>query len=413
MAKKIIIIGGGPAGMMAAIRAAQCKAEVTLLEKNATLGKKLLITGKGRCNLTNACELEEFLARFGRQGSFLRDAFKIFFYPELMDFFQQRGLPLKIERQQRIFPETDLSKSVLSVLVKELEKLNINVKCNSEVAEILHEVGHVSGVKLSSGKVINADAVIVTTGGKTYHRTGSTGDGYVWAKQFGHTIKNPQPALVPLEIEELYSKEWEGLALKNIKIIFQSGKRKLETPIGELMVTEKGISGPLVLTYSGNIVDWLEQKKLVLALIDLKPGLSEEQLNQRFTKNFKESPKKTIKVILQEFLPKRMIELFLSICQVNAEKRSVEISNKDKLALVKNFKALLFTIKKAKSLETGMVTRGGVLLKEIDPKTMMSKKMNKLFFAGEILDFDGDTGGFNLQAAFSTGYLAGQASAKS
>ena len=397
--------------MMAAIRAGELRGKVILVEKNASLGKKLLLTGKCRCNLTNACGPEEFLERFSGRGQFLRDAFKAFFNKDLMSFFEERGVSVKTERQQRVFPVTDKSTDILEVLQKELLKHKVKIIYNAEVKEIITEKGAVKSLRLNNGAMISCGAVILATGGVSYPSTGSTGDGLRIAEQLGHVTVKPMPGLVPLIIKENYPKLLEGLALKNIRLVFTDGKKTIVSEVGELLFTGFGISGPLVLTLSGRIVDWLSQGKNVYVDIDLKPALSEEQINERLLREIKQNPKKLIKNLLKDFLPARLIDVFLDISKVRQDTVVSYITQENRKTLASVLKALRFRVFKARPLNTAMITRGGVSLKNIDPRTMTSRIVKGLYFAGEIIDVDADTGGFNLQAAFSTGYLAGESAA--
>ncbi|MDP8230441.1 MAG: NAD(P)/FAD-dependent oxidoreductase [Candidatus Gorgyraea atricola] len=399
---KIVVVGGGPSAMMAAIRSSQLGQSVTLLEKNPTLGKKLLLSGKGRCNLTNACSLEEFLERFSKSGPFLRDAFKIFFNQELMDFFEVRGLKLKIERQKRVFPVTDEADSILRVLKKELLENKIKIIYNTAVNDIV-----IKSDKFLVNSIL-ADKVILATGGISYGFTGSTGQGMKIAKALGHRITPLRPGLVALDIKKNYSKFLEGLTLKNIRLRFTDGKKEILSDIGELLFTKTGISGPLVLSLSGKIVDWLDKKGRVYLEIDLKPALSLEKLETRLLREFKESPKKALKNTLKSLLPMRLIDVFLDIAGLLPDKKVNQVTQDERKRIAMLLKALRFEIKGSRPIKEAMVTRGGVSLKDIDPRTMQSRIIKGLYFAGEIIDIDADTGGFNLQAAFSTGYLAGQ-----
>ncbi|MCX5710946.1 MAG: NAD(P)/FAD-dependent oxidoreductase [Candidatus Omnitrophica bacterium] len=406
--RKIIVVGAGPAGMMAAIRATALGSSVIILEKKSISGNKLLISGKGRCNLTNACDLDSFLKRFSKSGQFLRDAFKKFFNKELIDFFESRGLKLKVERQERVFPVTDRSNSILDVLKDELRKNRAEIEVKSEVKEIQIKNGQVAGVVLADGRTIFADKVIVATGGVSYPFTGSDGEGLKIAKKLGHTVTDLVPGLVPLESKQDYPRELEGLTLKNIRIIFSDGAKKIESEVGELVFTSFGISGPLVLTLSGTISEWLKAGKSVSVKIDLKPALTQEQVDNRLLREFAANPKKSIHNTLKELLPIRLIDCFLRILNIVSNKKTGEINQKERKGMVLLLKGLSLDIIKTRPIEEAMITRGGVSLKEINPRTMESRIIKGLYFAGEIIDVDADTGGFNLQAAFSTGYLAGE-----
>ncbi|MDD5594725.1 MAG: NAD(P)/FAD-dependent oxidoreductase [Candidatus Omnitrophica bacterium] len=410
--KQIVVVGAGPAGLMAAIRASELGQEVTLIEKNSRPGRKLLLSGKGRCNLTNTSDLETFIKRFSGNGQFLRDAFKKLFWPDLMHFFEERGLKLKVERQLRVFPDSQLSSAVLEVLLRQLEKNQVKALYHQSVKDILVREAKVQGVLLSDGTKIIADKVILATGGISYQFTGSTGDGLRIAGQLGHKIIFLRPGLVPLETKEEYPKKLEGLALKNIRLKFSEGKKEIISEIGELIFTKFGVSGPLVLSLSGQIVDWLDEKRRVSLEIDLKPALSPEQLDTRLLREFKQSPKKAIKNILKNLLPQRLIVLFLDLAKINPEKRASQFTQKERKSIVALLKAFHMEIAKSLPIEEAMVTQGGVSLKEINPRTMESRLIKGLYFSGEMIDLDADTGGFNLQAAFSTGYLAGESAAQ-
>lgn len=416
--QKIVVVGGGPAGMMAAIRAAQLKQEVTLVEKNPVLGKKLLLSGKGRCNLTNSCDLDSFLQRFSGNAQFLRGAFKKFFNRDLMDFFEKRGLKLKVERQLRVFPATDKSDSVLKVLKRELVKNKVNVLYKSRLKDIVVRGGEVKGALLAGGGIIAAERIILATGGVSYGFTGSTGEGLELAKKLGHCVTPLRPGLVALEAKEKYPARLKGLALKNIRLKFtqplragagfSDGKRKITSGIGELLFTDTGISGPLVLTLSGRLIDWLSENKNVFVEIDLKPALSAEQLDSRFLREFSLSPKKSLKNTLKNLLPQRLTGVFMDICGIGPDKKAAYVTKEQRRRLTALLKGLRLDIIGSRGMKEAMITRGGVSLKDIHPQTMESRRVKGLYFCGEMVDFDADTGGFNLQAAFSTGYLAGE-----
>ncbi|MFA5005272.1 MAG: NAD(P)/FAD-dependent oxidoreductase [Candidatus Omnitrophota bacterium] len=411
--KNIIVVGAGAGGMMAAIRAKQISEDVTLLEKKPTLGNKLLLSGKGRCNLTNACELDEFLARFSKNGEFLRDSFKKFFNQELMDFFQTRGLKLKIERQLRVFPVTDRSSSILEVLKDELEKLQVKVICKAQVDDILLEEGAVKGVVIKGGLVLLCTQLILATGGASYSFTGSDGSGINISAKLGHKVIPLRPGLVPLEAKQGYIKELEGLTLKNVRIGFFCGKKQVVSEVGELLFTASGISGPMVLSLSGSVVDWLKEKLAVHAEIDLKPALSKEQLDNRLLREFKSNSRKTIRNTLKTLLPLRLIDVFIRLAGVDSAKVCSQITQEERAKFISLLKGLRLDIISARPLDEAIVTRGGVCLKDINPRTMESRLIKGLYFCGEMIDIDADTGGFNLQAAFSTGYLAGESAALS
>ena len=407
----IVVVGAGPAGLMSAIRAGQLESPVILLEKNSSAGRKLLLSGKGRCNLTNTSDLDDFLARFSDGGQFLRDAFKKFFHPELMDFFISRGLPLKVERQGRVFPESDRSSSILDVLLKELAKNKVNIRYGAVLKDILIRDGGVCGVVVAPGTEIATAKLILATGGVSYRATGSTGEGLRLAEKTGHRIRDLVPGLVPLITKETTPKRLEGLTLKNIRLRFSDGKKEIVTDIGELLFTDFGISGPLVLTYSGRIADWLKKGKKVFVEIDLKPALESQQLQARLLRDIQEDNKKNARNFLKGLLPLRMIDIFTEMLHLAPAKKANQITQEERRALAGLLKAFKLHIEATRPMELAMVTRGGVSLKDIDPRTMESRKVKGLYFAGEMIDVAADTGGFNLQAAFSTGYLAGESAA--
>jgi hypothetical protein len=392
--------------MMAAIRAGQLQQDVTLIEKNPILGRKLLLSGKGRCNLTNACALEPFLARFSQSGQFLRDAFKKLFNHDLMRFFQERGLKLKIERQLRVFPVSNMAGSILAVLKKELAKNKVKIICKAALKDIFIQDNKVKGLLLGGGKVIAAERIILATGGVSYGFTGSTGEGLAIARKLGHSLAQFRPGLVPLETRQRYP--LEGLVLKNIRLRFSDGEKEIISEIGELLFTAFGISGPLVLSLSKGVVDWLAENKSVFVDIDLKPGLSKEQLDNRLLREFKMNPGKNIKNILKDLLPQRLVGIFLETAKISPDKKANQINKKERQDLISLLKGLRLNIIRPRPIEEAMITRGGISLKEINPRTMESRLVKGLYFAGEMIDVDADTGGFNLQAAFSTGYLAGE-----
>jgi predicted Rossmann fold flavoprotein len=411
--KKIAVVGAGPAGMMAAIRAAGLQQEVTLLEKNPSPGEKLLLSGKGRCNLTNLSELDEFLQRFSGGGQFLRDAFNKFFHRDLINFFEKGGLALKVERQRRVFPKSDRAESVLEALKRELLRCGVRLKCNIKVRDIIASpLGPaertVQGLRIAGNRFIAAERVILAAGGVTYPFTGSCGGGLRMAAALGHRITDLRPGLVPLEIRQEGMRHLAGLSLKNIRLKFFSGKNKIISGVGELLFTHTGISGPLVLSLSGRVADWLKQEKGVYAEIDLKPALTPEQLDSRLLREFKAGTNKSLKNILKELLPQRLIAYFLQITDIAPLIKANQVTSMQRRALIRLLKGWRLDITRPRPIQEAMITRGGVSLKEINPRTMESRLVKGLYFAGEIIDVDADTGGFNLQAAFSTGYLAGE-----
>ncbi|MBI5873027.1 MAG: NAD(P)/FAD-dependent oxidoreductase [Candidatus Omnitrophica bacterium] len=406
----VIVIGAGPAGMMAAIRAAEYGAATALFEKNASLGRKLGLTGKGRCNLTNKCPLPDFLERFGKEGQFLRNAFAKFFAPELMRFFEYNGVRLKTERQARVFPATDNARSVIDCLRKVLAQRGVDIYLSSPVKKVLVKNGAVGGVQLTNEEEATARKIILSTGGVSYPETGSTGDGLKIAKSLGHQVSELYPGLVPLETEETFVKELQGLALKNVRIVFEVDKKRIESGVGEILFTHFGVSGPLILDLSAGVVKLSDSGRVVM-LIDLKPGLSQEEIEVKLRNEFQQKGSLILKNYAKELFPQRFIDIFLSKAKVNPAKKCHQISAVERKNIVLLLKGFPLVIKRPRPFAEAMVTCGGVSLKEIDPRTMESKKVKGLYFCGEILGLAASSGGFNLQAAFSTGYLAGESAA--
>ena len=414
---KVVVIGGGPAGMMAAITSAENGNDVTLLEKNKNLGKKLLITGKGRCNITSSLPMEDFIKNTPGNGMFLYSAFNQFTNKDIINFLNEQGLTVKEERGNRIFPTTDKAQDVLNCFERKLKNLkNVKIMYEMPISEILvNEENTVIGVKCQNKKVISADKVILATGGKSYPITGSTGDGYEMAKKLGHTITKIKPSLVPLETyEQELHQSLQGLSLRNIKIkLIDTSKNKLiYEDFGEMLFTHFGVSGPVILSASAHLVRYkkidelLENKKIKLS-IDLKPALTEEKLNDRILRDFEELKNKSFKNSLDKLLPQKLIPVIIEYSGINPEKQVNSITKQERLTLVNLLKEFDVTIKKFRKIDDGIITSGGVSIKEVNPKTMESKIVSGLYFAGEILDVDSYTGGFNLQIAYSTGFVAG------
>lgn len=410
---KVIIAGAGPAGMMAAIRAAQLGAKVIIIEKNSLPGRKLLLSGKGRCNLTNACDLDNFIKRFFHGGDFLRDAFRKFFNRDLIDFFEKRGAKLKIERQMRVFPVSDKSSTVLSVLAGELHKDKVEIISKSELADILVENNAIEGAVLRGGRVIETKKLILATGGVSYSSTGSTGDGIRLAQKLGHRVVPPEASLVPLETKQQGLKVLAGLTLKNIRLRFfqEQPKRQIISETGELLFTHSGISGPLVISLSSKVAEWLKDRGNVSVDIDLKPALTSEALDARLLREFKSNPAKSIRNVLKNLLPLKLVDVFIENAKIDAHKKASQVTHGERKNILHSLKNFRLGVKAALPIEHAMVTRGGVSLKDINPRTLESRIIKGLYFAGEIMDVDADTGGFNLQAAFSSGYLAGESAA--
>ena len=417
---KVIVIGGGPAGMMAAITAKENKNDVLIIEKNNQLGKKLLITGKGRCNITSSLEMEEFIKNTPGNGMFLYSAYQQYTNQDIIQFLKQQGLELKEERGNRIFPVTDKSVDVLKCFTKKIKELDIDIKYNTKVEEILTEMvdgeNTVVGVKTETEQeIIKANKVVLATGGKSYPLTGSTGDGYRIAEKLGHSITPIKPSLVPLEVHnKMECKELQGLSLRNvgIKLIDIEKNKQIYGDFGEMVFTHFGVSGPTILSASAHLVrykniDRLFKEKKILLKIDLKPALAEKKLNDRILRDFEDTKNKQFKNSLDKLLPQKIIPIIIKRSKINPNKKVNEITKKEREELVKQLKDFEIIIKGFRPIEEAIITSGGINIKEINPKTMESKKVKGLYFAGEIIDVDSYTGGFNLQIAYSTGYVAG------
>lgn len=410
----VIVIGGGPAGMMAAITAAEYGNNVTIIEKNSDFGKKLLITGKGRCNITSSLYMSEFIKNTPGNGQFLYSAFQNYTNTDIIDFLKNQGLEVKEERGNRIFPVTDKSIDVLNCFKSKINELKIKKLFNTRVQKILVQNGEVLGVRTEK-EIIQTDKIILATGGKSYPLTGSTGDGYLIVKNIGHKVTEIRPSLVPLVIyEKNECKEMQGLSLRNvgIKIIDESKNKLIYEDFGEMIFTHFGISGPTILSGSAHLVrykeiDNLMKEQKIKLQIDLKPALTEEQLDERILRDFKEFKNKQFKHALDKLLPQKMIPIVIEKTKINEEKRVNEITKEERRNLVKVLKKFELTIKDFRPVEEAIITSGGINIKEINPKTMESKLVKGLYFAGEIIDVDSYTGGFNLQIAYSTGYTAG------
>ncbi|MDO5402541.1 MAG: NAD(P)/FAD-dependent oxidoreductase [Eubacteriales bacterium] len=406
----VIIIGGGAAGMMASIIAARNGHKVTLLEKNDKLGKKLFITGKGRCNFTNAGDSEDIFNSVVTNKKFLYSAFNSFSNYDVMGFFDELGLKFKIERGNRVFPLSDHSSDVIGTLSREMRRLDVNVELNAQVEEVLHEKGVFTGVKVhmlsdDKKKVIEADSLIVATGGNSYSSTGSTGDGYRFAKSLGHTVTQILPALVPFVVKEEWEKELQGLSLKNVHVAIYDGKREVYSEFGEMLFTHFGVSGPTVLSASSFAAGVIKIRELSL-VIDLKPALTFEQLDERILRDFEEVKNKAFKNSLDKLLPKKLIPVIINLSGIDAGKQVNAITREERHRLVKLLKNLELTLTGLRGFNEAIITHGGVSVKEINPSTMESKLVKNVFFAGEVIDVDAVTGGFNLQIAWSTAYAA-------
>lgn len=416
---KVIVIGGGPAGMMAAISASNI-ADVTILEKMSSLGRKLLITGKGRCNITSSLDMQKFIENTPINGKFLYSCFQNYTNQDIIRFLKEEGLDVKEERGNRIFPVTDKSIDVLKCFTKRLKELKVNVEYNTRAEElIVSKVEGTNKLKIDGARtnngIIKADKVILATGGKSYPLTGSTGDGYILAKNVGHTITEIKPSLIPLETyENDICKKMQGLTLKNVEINIKDieNNKRIYNDFGEMIFTHFGISGPIVLSSSAHLTKYKNcaekmKNKQIKFIIDLKPALSEEKLEERILRDFAELKNKQFKNSLDKLLPQKMIPIIVEKSLISPDKKVNEITREERKKLVKLLKNFELTIKNFRPIEEAIVTSGGISVREINPKTMQSKIVEGLYFAGEIIDVNSYTGGFNLQIAYSTGYTAG------
>ena len=411
MSKNIIVVGGGAAGMLAAYFAAEAGNKITLLEKNEKLGKKIYITGKGRCNLTNACDVEELFLNVKSNSKFLYSAFYGFDNSRVIDFFESHGMPVKVERGNRVFPVSDKSSDVIFALQRALKEKKVEVLLHTEVSKLCYEKItdtradeeasdkkpelKITGVILKDGTTMAADAVIVATGGLSYPSTGSTGDGYKMAEDAGHTVTECTPSLVPFNVKEEWVKSLQGLSLKNTAISIYSGKKKLYEDFGEMLFTHFGVSGPMILSATASI----------------KQALTQEALDKRILREFEEAKNKQFKNSINKLLPAKMIPVIIELSGIDPDKKVNEISKEERNRLLMLFKKLPVTLNGPRGYNEAIITKGGIKVKEINPSTMESKLVNGLYFAGEVLDLDAYTGGFNLQIAWSTGYLAGTSAA--
>lgn len=406
MSKQVIVIGGGPAGMMAAGVAAERGCKVKLIEQNKLLGKKLMITGKGRCNVTNACEdVQDLIKNVPTNGSFLYSAFYGFTNQQTMDFFENLGVKLKVERGERVFPVSDKSKDIVDAMRKFLIQNNVELICD-RVDAILTEDGHACGVVAQKRGNLYAESVILATGGLSYQSTGSTGDGYAWAEDLGHTITEIRPSLVPIKVEEDWIESLAGLSLKNVEITVRNQKgKKIYTDFGEMMFAHFGLTGPIILSASAHMRNMRTEQYSIS--LDLKPALEEKQLDARICRDFQNNLNRDFCNSLGGLLPARMIPEIIALSGIEPHKKVNSVTKEERSILTKLFKNLEFHVTGFCPIEQAIITSGGVSVKEINPSTMESKLVSGLFFAGEIMDVDAYTGGFNLQIAFSTGHLAG------
>lgn len=415
---KTIVIGGGPAGMIAAVTTAEQGNSVTILEKMEDLGKKLLITGKGRCNITNSAEMEDFMKNIPENAKFLYSSFNQYTNQDIINFLNKQGVATKVERGGRVFPVSDRAEDVLNAFKRKLKELNVEIKTNFEVTQILTEGSTAIGIegkyKGKTEKML-ANKVILTTGGKSYPVTGSTGDGYKITEKLGHTITPLKPSLVPLICEEDSKKicqDMQGLSLRNVAIKVKHENKIIYEDFGEMLFTHYGLSGPIILSASAILIRYKNIEKLLKSnkikiFIDLKPALDEEKLDNRILRDFEELRNKQFKNSLEKLLPRKMINTIIEIIGINPEKRINEITKEERKKLVKILKNFELNINGFRKIEEAIITKGGINVKEINPRTMESKIIKGLYFAGEIIDLDAFTGGFNLQIAWSTGYVAG------
>ncbi len=412
----VIVIGAGPAGIIASIKAAKSGVYVVLIEKNENLGKKILLTGKGRCNLTNAeFNSRKLVENYGKNGKFLFHAFSVFGPKEVINFFKKINLKTKIERGKRVFPKSDKATSVLGVLNKHLKKNKVKVIYNSKVTRIVSKDNKIQKIIIkNNGKEeeMKAKKYIFCTGGKSYPTTGSTGDGFNWAKKLGHHIIEPSPALTPIKIKEEWVKNLQGLSLKNIEISVKTKNKIYFNEFGECLFTHFGLSGPVVLNISKKIGELLKNNKEIKISINLKPALSFQELDKRVQRDLKKYQNKSFRNSLDDLFPSKIIPVILKLSGISLEKKANSVTREERHRLVRLIKNFELTSTKVMGFDFAIVTSGGVSLKEINDKTMKSKIISNLFFAGEIIDIDGPTGGFNLQVCWSTGYLAGTAVAK-
>ena len=412
---KILIVGAGPAGMMAAVKAAENGADVILLEKMERVGKKMMITGKGRCNMTNAAPIPDIIKNIPGNGVFLNSAIRFFDNGDVIEFFENAGVPTVTERGGRVFPASSRAADAVDAMLHRLHELGVDVRLRAEVRDLLEKDGQILGVRLSSGEELAGDAVIVATGGASYPRTGSTGDGFRMAAAVGHTVESPTPALVPLETEEEWPKELTGLSLKNVRVrLFSEDepREKLGEAFGEMMFTHFGVTGPIILTLSRTAAMYLQEHETLDMEIDMKPALDEATLEKRVQRDFEQYKNKHVKNAMTDLLPARMISPVLDLAYIDEEKPVHQIERAERLRIVETLKRLPLTISGTRPIDEAIVTAGGVSVKELNPKTMESKLVKGLYFVGEVADVDGFTGGYNLQAAFSMGAVAGTWAAK-
>ncbi len=406
----VIVIGAGPSGMMAAGRSAELGNNTLLIEKTDSSGKKLLLSGSARCNITNTCErVEDFISNFSESGKFLRNVFSVFFNKELLRFFRKRGLDFKVERGGKVFPITDKATDVLAVLVKYVKDSGCKIVYRKEVLDVIKR-GDVFDVIAKDNAIFSAKKVILATGGLSYPQTGSSGFGFHIAKKLGHTVMKPRPGLTGVILKSNFLKEWQGVSFDDAAVSVYKDDLLIHEDRGEMIFTHFGISGPIIMHMSAIIYDALEGAKRVFLSIDFKPEMSAAALEEAFQKEFKDSPARKISNTLKEFVPARLVRRILEAMRFDGDKRLSQVSVEERRTIAKKLKDFRMTVLFVRPIQEAMVTCGGVSVKEIDPKTMESRIVKGLYFAGELIDVDGKTGGYNLQAAFSTGWMAGTAS---
>lgn len=403
----VVVMGGGPAGMIAAGTAASMGRKTLIVEKNDKLGKKLFISGKGRCNVTNAADFDEFMKNLPKNSKFFYSSFKNFSNYDLIELLESLGLKTKVERGGRVFPASDKSSDVIKALERYMKKHEVEIKLNSNLLSIRQEDGEVEGVLLDNGQFIECSSAIICTGGVSYPQTGSTGDGFELARRMGHSVTELMPSLIPLVSKDSFIGNLQGLSLKNVAIKALAGNKVLYEDFGEMLFTHYGLSGPIILSASFYISEYLRSNKEVKVSIDLKPALSEEELDKRIIRDFEKFTNKQFKNSLDELLPQKLIPVVVALSGIDETKEVNQITKHERKNLVKLMKEFTVSITGTRPIAEAIVTSGGVNLKEINPKTMESKLIKGLYFAGEVLDLDAFTGGFNLQIAFSTGYAAG------
>ena len=412
----VIVVGGGAAGMMAAISAAKEGAEVALVEKNEKLGKKIYITGKGRCNLTNACETEDFFSSINANAKFMYSSLYTLSNFQTMDLFHEWGLPTKIERGNRVFPVSDKSSDVIQCLAKECRRCGVDIMLQTSCRHIFYQNNQACGIQMDNSGILRGKMIILATGGLSYPSTGSTGDGLRFAEKAGHQIVSCRPALVPMNVKEKDAREMQGLSMKNVEMTFfaqkENGKKQeIYRGFGEMMFTHFGITGPLVLSASHEVGKRLENQS-VYVILDCKPALTKEKLDKRLIREFETAPNLSIKNCLGSLLPKSMIPVILKRISLDGRTAVNQITKQERQRLIEEIKSMKFSILSLRDWKEAIITSGGVSVKDIDPSTMESKKVKNLFFAGEMIDVDAMTGGYNLQIAWSTGYLAGKMAAE-